>query len=189
MELNAAQLSRERHWPITGWGFAAALLATPLVAMEFTADVRWTAFDFVFAAGMIGSVGIGLELAARTRNTAYRLGAAVALLAAFLLVWITGAVGFIGDEGNPANLMFLGVIAIALAGSVTARFRPAGMAGAMAIAAAAQFLLGLTALILLLGADEPPGPWGIQLLNGAFVGLWLLSAACFRRAQREAVLA
>ena len=170
-------------WRILGWGFAATLMLLPAVAMQFTSEVNWTASDFVFAGVLIGGTGLLLELAARrSRSAAYRGGVALALLASFLLIWINGAVGIIGNEDNPANLMFLAVILIALVGSVLALFRPAGMAMAMAAAAGAQALIAAIALYRGLGASEPPGPLGIVLLIGFFVGLWLASAWLFKRA-------
>ena len=170
-------------WRALGWGFAVGLLAIPFVAMQFTREVNWTASDFVFAGVVIGGTGLLFELLIRRSNRrAYRLGGAMALLATFLLVWINAAVGIIGSEDNPANLMFLGVIVVAFAGAALARLRPAGMARAMAVAAAAELAVGLVALVFGLGANEPPGEFGVQMLNGFFLALWLGSAWLFRKA-------
>jgi hypothetical protein len=166
-------------WRIAGWGLAASLLLVPAVAMRFTREVDWTAFDFMFAAILIGGVGIAFEAAVRmTANIAYRAGIAVALAAIFLLVWVNGAVGMIGSENNPYNLLFIGVIVLALAGAVAARFRAAGMARAMIVAAVAQAAVGAAGI----SADLRGG-----ILSTAFAGLWLLSAALFRQAARGRV--
>jgi hypothetical protein len=175
------------RWRVLGWGTAVALLVTPLVAMQFTSEVNWTLSDFLFAWAMFGIVGGTFELAVRASgNKAYRGGAAVALATAFLLVWINGAVGIIGSEGNPANFMFLVVIAIAIAGAIVARFEAPGMARAMSVAAAAEALVGLIALAWRLGASEPPGMVGVLVLINFFALLWLLAAWLFRRAARTA---
>lgn len=172
-------------WRVGGWSFAAALILTPLIAMQFTREVNWTPADFVFAIVMIGSVGGAFELTVRaTGNWAYRAGAGIALLTGFLLIWINGAVGIIGSENDPVNLLFLGVGAIALGGSAIARFRAAGMARAMFAAMLAQTAIAFGALIAGLGATEPPGPIGILMLNGIFAGLWLIAGALFRSAAR-----
>ena len=166
-------------WRIAGWGFAAALLLTPLVAMQFTGEVRWGPADFAAAALLIGGVGLGLELAVRrTRNGTYRAAAALAVLTAFLLVWINLAVGFIGDEGDPANLLFAGVLLVALLGAAAARFRPAGMALAMAAAAGAQLLVAVIAFVAALATPLELG------LTVAFALPWLASAGLFQRAAR-----
>jgi hypothetical protein len=175
--------SRSFPWRVIGWGGAAALLLAPAVAMQFTHEVNWTPADFAFATVMFGLVGGTLELAVRRGGSRwYRLAVAIALGTAFLLVWINGAVGIIGDEGNPANLMFLGVIAIALVGSIVARFRASGMAVAMGVAAAAEAVVGVIALALRLGANEPPFFPGVLILIGLFAATWLLSAWMFRKA-------
>lgn len=168
---------RINPWRAAGWSVAALLLALPLVAMQFTAEVNWTAGDFLFAALLIGSVGLAFELTVRvTRSRWFRAGIAVALAASFLTVWVNGAVGMIGSEENPYNLFFLGVILLALAGAVAAGFRASGMALAMAAAAVAQGGLGIVGAF----TDLRGG-----IFATVFAGLWLLAAALFRQAARE----
>ena len=45
-------------------------------------------------------------------NTAYRWAVGVALAAAFILFWVNGAVGIIGADGDDANSMYYGVLAV-----------------------------------------------------------------------------
>lgn len=78
---------------IVGWGLAACLLLTPLVAMQFTREVAWGPGDFVVAAGVLGGVGVGLELAARLRRPLHRIAVGLGVLALALLVWAELAVG------------------------------------------------------------------------------------------------
>ena len=138
--------------------------------------MNWTGFDFLFAAVLIGGVGGLFELAVRmSRNTAYRAGVGAALAAAFLIVWANGAVGMIGSEHNPYNLLFIGVIAVALAGALIARFRAAGMAGAMLAAGIAHACVAV--------AGMPADPRG-GIVSAAFAAPWLLSAWLFRKAAR-----
>ena len=165
-------------WRVFGWGIAALALLLPLVAMQFTREVQWTGFDFLVAGAMVGSVGLLLELTARlTRNGAYRLGVGAALAASFLIVWANGAVGMIGSEHNPYNLLFVGVIVLALLGAIVAGFRASGMALATLVAGIAHACVALG---------------GMQTdLRGGLVSLllaapWLVSAALFRRAARTA---
>ena len=165
-------------WRIVGWSIPAILLLLPLVAMQFTSEVNWTASDFVFAGVLFGSVGLAFELIVRKSSSlAYRFGAATAVVAAFLTVWVNGAVGMIGSEDNPYNLLFGGVLLLALLGAVVARFEAAGMARAMAVAAVAQAALGAFGL----PADTRGAVFSI-----GFAGLWLLSAALFRNASQDA---
>lgn len=169
-------------WRLAGWGLAAALLALPGVAMNFTAEVNWTVSDFVIMGLMIGCVGLGIELAVRaTRNNRYRAGAAVALLTGFLVTWANGAVGIIGNEDHPANLMFFAVIAMAIAGAFLARFKARGMARAMAVAGFGQFAVPLIAMAIW----SPPITVDLVrtlMFNSVFAGFWLVSAWLFREA-------
>ena len=171
---------RGNRWRIAIWGGAALLLLLPLVAMQFTNEVSWDETDFiVFGVMLLVACGT-YELAARmTGNGAYRAAVGVAVAAAFLLVWINLAVGIIGDEDNPANLMFGGVLAVGIIGAVIARLQPQGMARAVMTMALAQALVGVIALSM--GSVEG------FLLTGFFVALWLTSAWLFRKAAREQV--
>lgn len=161
-------------WRIARWAVVAGLLLLPAVAMQFTAEVNWTPSDFVFAAVMIGGTALLYDIAVLTRTTfAYRGGVALALAASFLLIWINGAVGIIGNEDNPANLMFGGPLAIAFLGALLSRFRPRGMALTMAAAGAAQIAVGIIALTM--GAIIP-------FVTLFFTALWLTAAVLFHRA-------
>lgn len=165
-------IGRWSPWRVAGWGTAALILLLPAVAMQFTSEVNWTASDFVFAIVLIGGTGLLFELTVRmSDNIAYRAGVGLALAATFLTVWANGAVGMIGDEDNAYNLLFLGVIALALAGAIGAGFKPRGMFRAMAAAAVAQLCVSLGGL-----SADPRG----AVLSAGFAGLWLLSAALFR---------
>src|SRR5688500_18450248 len=126
-------------WRVAGWSIPVLLLMLPAVAMRFTSEVNWTVSDFIFAALLFGIVGLAFELIVRSSDSlAYRFGAGLAVVTAFLTIWVNGAVGMIGSEDNPYNLAFGGVLFIALSGSVLARTRAAGMARAIALAAVAR---------------------------------------------------
>jgi hypothetical protein len=159
-------------WRILGWSTAALLLLLPWVT-----GAPWTGSDYVLAAVLFGSVGLGFELIVRkSGDLSYRFGAALMVIAAFLTIWINGAVGMIGSEDNPYNLLFLGVLVIALVGAVLARFQAAGMMRASAVAAAAQLALGAAGL-----ASDTRG----AVMSMLFAGIWLLAVAAFRNAASE----
>jgi hypothetical protein len=167
-------------WRLVGWAVPAGLLTIPWLARW-----PWSPADFIVAGAIFAIVGGTFELAVRASgNVWYRAGAAIGLAGAFLLVWINLAVGIIGSENNPLNLMFFGVILAAVVGSIVARFRAQGMTLAMTVAATIQALIGIGVFILDLGAAEPPGVFGLLGLIEFFAFPWLLSAWCFRRAAR-----
>lgn len=67
------------------------LLLVPLVAMQFTTQVRWSALDFAAMAVLImGFASTFVMLARRQPN---RLWLAVVMVLAFLLLWALLAVG------------------------------------------------------------------------------------------------
>lgn len=170
------------------WGGAALLLLLPLVAMQFTREVNWGPGDFLVMGALLSACAYAVDRATRISNDlAYLSAAVIAVGTSFLLVWVNLAVGIIGSEGNPANLMFAGVILVALAGSVAARFRAAGMARAMFAAALAQAAVAALTWFAGWGASEPPGEVRILALIGFFVLPWLLAGGLFRVAARRQV--
>lgn len=160
------------------WGGATALMLVPVVALRGITGHAWDPpGDFVFLAILLGGLGLAYELAARVRaERAYRAGAALAVITGLLQAWINLAVGVIGSEDNPANLVYAGVLAVALGGALAARLRPSGMARAMAAAAAAQLLAFAVAWAAGLGFTGP--------ITVFFAGLWLIAASLFARAAR-----
>lgn len=169
------------QWRIIGWGLGALILLLPLIAMQFTNEVNWDATDFGVAAFLIASVGIAFELAIRkTGSTAYRIASGFALIAVFLLIWMNAAVGLIGSENNPANLLYGGVIAVGFVGALLARFQARGMARALFFTALAQLLVMVYALLA-----ELDGMIEIIRLNSFFVALFIISALLFQQAARR----
>lgn len=163
---------------IAGWSIAAALLALPAVAMQFTGEVEWTPFDFGVAALVLSIVGGMAELILRaSASVAYRAGAALAVLAAFLLVWINLAVGIIGAEDDPRNLAYFVLVGIAACGAWVAWGRANELSRAMQAVTAAQVLVTLMHLGL------APMALPIDLF---FAALWGASALLFARAARAA---
>ena len=163
----------------------ALLLMVPLLAMQWTKEVAWDLADFVVAFALLVGTGILYErIARKADHISYRLAAGIALAAALLLVWINLAVGIIGSEGNPANLMYVGVLAVGIIGALLARFKPLGMAHTMVACALALVLVAVIALVARLGTPSS-GPMEILGVNGIFVALFAGSALLFRRAARN----
>ena len=94
--------------------------------------------------------------------------------AALLLVWANLAVGIIGEPGNPANLLYFGVLAVLVIGPSIARLEPRAMSLVLFATAGAQALVAVIALV----AGQPvKGP--VDLF---FIGLWVASGLLFRQA-------
>lgn len=141
-----------------GWTLGALFLLVPFTAQRLGVEVvNWTRFDFLFAAGMVLAVGVPLEIAARfAHRRGYRIAVGMALVGAFLTVWFTGAVGIIGSEEHPANLIYILALAVGLLIAFVTLFRPRGMATAVFAVAAVQ----AAAPVLALTVFRPPVPIG-----------------------------
>ncbi|GAB2756522.1 hypothetical protein [Amycolatopsis magusensis] len=118
----------------------------------------------------------------KKQKTAYRSAVVVALFAALTLLWGLGAVGLIGVEGDRADLMYLGVLAVGVVGTLAARFRPAGMSRALLATAAATAVVAVIAFAL--GKHHSPATSVLELLglNAFFTTLFAASAYLFHQA-------
>ena len=178
MAVESAMMPGARGRMVAVGGIGAAMLL-PVLPERISGAVAWDPGDFVFLLILLAIAAGALELAARTgARNAYRVASGLALAAGLFQAWITLAVGIIGSEDDPANLIHAAVLAIAVAGALVARGRAPGMARAMAVAAAAQALAFLVALAAGWGFTGP--------LSIAFVTLWLASSRLFRRAAMAA---
>jgi hypothetical protein len=158
------------------WGGAAALLSLPLVAMSFfpAAGVDWSGSDFVVMGVMLFIACTAVEVGAHMAdNFPYLGGVIFAVATGFVTVWANLAVGMIGDEGNPANLVFLGVLALAVIGTLVVRFKARGMSTVMLATGAAQALVGV--YVAATGLDN----LYTAALITAFALPWWLSAGLF----------
>lgn len=156
------------------------MLAPPLV-LELIDERAGDPGDFVFGGVLFLIVAVAFELAAWVPDrSAYRAGLTLAAVTALANIWINLAVGIIGSENNPANLVYGAVLAFGLLWASLVRFQPAGLAQAMTATAIAQAAIFIVVLIAGLGFTGP--------ITVFFVGLWLTSAWLFRRAAQAALV-
>jgi hypothetical protein len=163
------------------------LLLIPLTAKLVMPDMLWTSEDFVAAGVLLFGSGLTFVLIARMGiSIMYKLAAAVAVAAGLLLVWAQLAVGLVGSEGNPVNLLFGAVLAVAIIGAIAARFQPRGMSNAMFAASLTYVVVTLIALFIWPPSPDTAEPQArmVNVLgaNGAFAALWAVSGWLFRRA-------
>jgi hypothetical protein len=92
-------------------------------------------------------------------------------------VWLNLAVGIIGSESDPANLLFAGVLLTAFIGAIVARLQPRNMAIAMYVTAAVQGLIGVYAAL--------GGHVEAVFLCIFFAGVWIASGLLFAHAARQ----
>ena len=163
------------------WIVAVVILLLPAVAMQFNVEgVVWTASDFIVM-GVILLIACGsFEVLARSApNFAYLAAAAIAIGTGFLMVWANLAVGIVGDGINGANLMFFGVVLVAIVATLVARFRASSMSRAMFTTAGA-LVLAIAIALAAFGANALEA--GLTMV---FVAGWLVSAALFRLSAKQ----
>ncbi|RZV49377.1 MAG: hypothetical protein EX270_12770 [Pseudomonadales bacterium] len=134
---------------------------------------------------LLGVAVIYAPFRQKADNKTYRIAVAVALAAAFLLTWVSLAVGIIGHESNDANAMYFAVLGVAIVGAVLVRFQPRGMMRTMYATAFAQAEVGATALIVRLGSRAPAWPWYVLMLTVFFGALWFFSGWLFQTAAEQ----
>ena len=153
---------------------AVGILVMPLVAVQ-CAETTWGPIDVIVALGLLLGSGLAYAfLRRKSADLAYRCGAGIAVAGMLFLVWVNLVVGVIGDDRNPANLVYAGVLTVGLCGAVLGRFRPRGMAPALFATALAQALVAV--IVQVRGLDSP------ILLNWVFVAVWVGSALLFQHA-------
>ena len=173
---------------VIGWGGAITLLLLPLIAMQFTDEVDWTLGDFLAAAILLGATGVAMEAIFRkSQNWTYRIAGGIAAGAGLLLVWAVLAVGIIGAESDPMNLLYAAVLAVLVGGAVIVRLEADGMARTLIAAAVVQAII--TGIALAVGFGSETGHALIEVLgaNGVFILAFLLSAGLFRVAAKAQI--
>ena len=161
------------------------ILLIPFAAMQFTDEVNWNAFDFAVAGALLFGAGLVYELLSRKASrTVHRAALGLAIAAGFILIWTNLAVGLIGSENNPANLLYVGVLVVGFTGAIMGKFRPQGMARALFATAAAQALVPIIAMMIWKPQlSNTGGLVGVFIVNSFFVFLFVVSGLLFRRAQ------
>lgn len=162
------------------------ILLVPLIAMQFTEEVIWTLSDFVIAGLLLFGTGLTYILVkAKSSELTYRIAVGFGLISGFFLLWVNLAVGIIGSEDNPINLLYFAVIAVGLIGSFMARFQPDGMVLTMFGMAFVQALVAAIALIGGYYQSPPSTVTHILSINGLFITLFVTSALFFRHSAQK----
>ena len=162
------------------WTGLLGLWLLPIIAKQFTDEVQWSWMDHLFWAFLLGIPGLLVDIVSRmTPNWFYRGGVIIALATSFVITWANLAVGIVGNEENPINLIFFGVVAIAMLGSPLVGFKAVRLRWVFYLTAAAQALSALVAL-----QAEP----FVLVFCGVTTALWLTAATLFGQAAKaEAV--
>jgi hypothetical protein len=152
--------------------------------MQFTNEVQWNEAVAYSVMLLVAGGFYELWLWLKTRVSAYRIAFSVGLAGVLLLGWVSGAVGIIGSENNPINLLYWAVPAVLLIGSLMSRFKPHGMARTLFATAVVQMLVPTFAFFVWPAQASwgEAGVIGVFVFNSIFAMLFVVSALLFRRA-------
>lgn len=179
--------SSTHRWQLKVWIGAALFFLLPVIGQLAVDGFRWGPGDFVMFATMLVVLCSLYEVASRISGSlAYRTAAGIVLLSCFALVFINLAVGIIGSEDHPANMMYFAVVLPGFLAALFVRFSPAGMVRVMIMMGVAQIIVAIVgASVAWTTPDADPNrPLGTLVLSGAFALAWLLSAYLFNIAAK-----
>lgn len=164
----------------------ACLLLIPYTAMQYSSEVNWSFFDFLLAGILLFSTGLAyILILAVSEQFLYRIASAIALLSGLFLLWANLAVGLIGSENNPANLMYFGVLAIGLLGAALSRLQPRGLSNTLYAMTGSMGFIIIIALVTGLQYDPYSSVIEILAVNIFFMFPFSLSAILFRKVAKD----
>ncbi len=161
------------------------LLSLPLTAMQFTNEVEWTFFDFLVAGILLMGTGLSFVfLANKAHNKIYKMAIGLTLGTALLMIWSNLAVGIIGNEDNPINILYMGVLGVVAIGSFISNFKPKGMSLTLILTAISQVIVIIMALLEGYG-NTLNSLRELLMVNGFFIVLWLGASFLFNKSSLE----
>lgn len=162
-------------------GVTVLILLVPFVAMQFTTEVNWSVGDFIVMGALLFSIGFSYVLATRYASTiVFKIAMGFALVSMLLMIWANLAVGLIGSGPNLDNLMYLGVVAVGIIGTILSRFTAGGMERTMYAMAIALMLLAIIALLANMQRYSDSSVAEIVGVNGFFAILFSVAGLLFR---------
>jgi hypothetical protein len=157
------------------------ILSIPLIAMQFTQEVKWSVGDFMVMGILIFSMALAYVLLARyVPNFIYRVAIGSAIGTTFLMIWANLAVGLIGAGPHAGNLMYIGVVGVVIMGTYFSRFSASGMELAMFGAALSLVLVVIIALLANMQSYQGSSVAEIISVNAFFAFLYCISGLLFR---------
>jgi len=129
-------------------------LLIPLTAMQFDNGVDWSSADFIIAGFLIFSTASAYKLLTyKYKAYHYRAAIGLSLLSGLMLVWVNLAVGILGSENNPVNLLYGIVLLAGLLGAIASGLKPAGLMYTMFTMAVLQISVPLAGIMI----EKPAG--------------------------------
>jgi len=125
--------------------------------------------DFLVAGGLIAAFGGVFIMGLRASTSrSYRAGFALALLTGLAVLGPALAVGIVGDEGDPADLMYAAILFGGFVAACAVRFSPGGVRRSLYAVSAATGTASLAAISVAGDAQAPGMLMFHALIAGGF---------------------
>lgn len=154
---------------------ASGIMLAGTLLWQLTRIESMAAWIDYIALGMLASILIAAAVAfflTKGRHAMYRMAILASLGVAFFMNWAIPAVGILGVEGDPADLMYFALQTVVILGAVFVRFRPKGMVGVMAVAVAAHVAVIIAAVLMGLHLRAVTPIDEIIAVNIMFMVMW-----------------
>ncbi len=162
---------------------AFLIIMIPLIAMQFTNEVVWTMSDFIIGWTILFSIGFAFQaIGRRAKNSSYKFATGIAAFTTLFVIWSNLAVGIIGNEDNPLNLMYFGVVLLMVFGSYIAQLKAKAMSRVLFASAVLHALVSIIGLSIF--STQNPGYTivNVAILNVVLVTMWAVSGLLYGKA-------
>lgn len=158
------------------------ILLIPFCAMQLSIEGwHWDLFDFLLMGSFILGTSLAYQLISRKVDSRlYRVATGIAAISSLLILWVNGAVGIIGSEDNPANLLYFVALGIGFLAVLASKFKPRGMSYALFTTAGGLFLIPIIAFMIW-RPDFDPGVIHVFILNTCFATPFFVSGLLFKK--------
>lgn len=91
-------MTTQKQTSVFIYSAVAVILSIPLIAMQFTTEVKWTASDFLIMGALLFTTAFAVDLVLKKVKTfKSRLILVFGILALLILIWVEMAVGIFGS--------------------------------------------------------------------------------------------
>lgn len=150
----------------------AIILMIPLTAMQFESGVNWSPADFIIAGILIFSTASAYKLLTwKYKTNFYRAAIGLSLLSGLMLVWVNMAVGILGSENNPVNMLYGVVLAAGFLGAIASGLKPKGLMYTMFSMAVLQVCVPLAGIVIEKPAGMPVSEFLYRWHQHGFTGV------------------
>ena len=159
------------------------ILLIPFISQKLNEDVQWSLMDFVFVGILLSSIAICYEwIRYKQPSKYYRFAIWTILITILMVVWINGAVGIVGHEGQSINLLYYISPLLGIIGSLIFNFKASAMSRIFFTVSVVQLLVPMIGWIIWPPSviSWSPGMLQVVLFNTILSILYAMGAWLFK---------